>query len=52
MVLPEETYRLTGQEVHLEGDEAWFVSTFSDRWDYETRWNLGVPESLPNLYTP
>ena len=48
MVLPEETYRLTGKV--LEGGEAWFV--FSDRWGHETRWNLGTPESLPNLYAP
>ena len=48
MVLPEETYRLTGKV--LEEDEAWFV--FSDRWGNETRWNLGSPESLPNLYAP
>ena len=48
MVLPEETYRLTGKV--LEGGEAWFV--FVDRWGNETRWNLGAPESLPNLYAP
>ena len=29
MVLPEETYRLTGKV--LEGGEAWFV--FVDRWE-------------------
>ena len=48
MVLPEETYRLTGKV--LEGGETWFV--FSDRWGNETRCNLGIPESLPNLYAP
>ena len=48
MVLPEETYRLTGEV--LEGQEAWFV--FSDRWGNQTCWDLGVPESLPNLYAP
>ena len=39
---------LTGKV--LEGGEAWFV--FVDRWGNETRWNLGAPESLPNLYAP
>ena len=48
MVLPEETYRLTGEV--LEGQKAWFV--FSDRWGNQTCWDLGVPESLPNLYAP
>ncbi|MGB1385175.1 MAG: hypothetical protein ACPG66_01970 [Flavobacteriales bacterium] len=48
MVLPQETYRLTGKM--LEGGEAWFV--FSDRWGNETRWNLGAPSVLPNLYAP
>ena len=48
MVLPEETYRLTGKA--LKEGEAWFV--FFDRKGKETRWNLGVPENLPNLYAP
>jgi hypothetical protein len=48
MTLPEETYRLTGKV--LEGGEAWFV--FSDRWGNETRWDLGLPTKLPNLYAP
>ena len=48
MVLPEESYRLTGAT--LEEGTAWFV--FSDRWGNETRWDLGVPTKLPNLYAP
>lgn len=48
MVLPEESYRLTGAT--LEEGVAWFV--FSDRWGNETRWDLGTPTKLPNLYAP
>jgi len=48
MVLPEESYRLTGAT--LEEGTAWFV--FSDRWGNETRWDLGAPTKLPNLYAP
>jgi hypothetical protein len=48
MVLPEESYRLTGAT--LEEGTAWFV--FSDRWGNETRWDLGSPTKLPNLYAP
>ena len=48
MVLPEESYRVTGAT--LDEGTAWFV--FSDRWGNETRWDLGSPTKLPNLYAP
>lgn len=48
MILPEESYRITGTTV--PGTAAWLA--FSDRWGNLSWWDLGEPEVLPRLYAP